>query len=595
MIGNMKKTTTSKKWRAADPVKWCEKNIQLDYGAFDRNNHPLMSEPMRAGARMRGGIVGLIGSVQHIKTLCAQLLQLYTAQTSRTRQAHYDLTLATLKEFSADKWTPLLNNTSSVKRLVPDDRNAQTTYYASFPTGFIRLLSAGILAHRNSKTIEFVTCDESWAYDAGWLGQIKDRLTSYPWSWRMFLPSSGQTANSDLDELWKASTQKVWHVPCDCCGEMIPYIWTPEKQKDERLPGGMKFTSGDAAFHENGELNLDAIRDGIYYECQKCEGKMPWNSADVHRRNLGGRYVQMNPHGDPKLDFYNYNAIAHFPWPDLVVEWHKAVVRKNRGDLEAIENFVRKRLAEPWDKAKYISVEDDIESAGDYELGQHWPLQDHIFCTIDVQKDHYYYVIRAWNKSAESRLIAAGKALADTSIVDLCEEWGVLQDGMQGSQVFVDGNYNTAEVQRIAAKNGWIVLRGQNCKPIRFDDGTYKIYGKVQHIDTWQGTDIENGAVKYVAQFPYSENETRLRFASLRGLTEPRRLWTHASDVGDNYLRQLNSWKQIAKENPKDGSLYYDFIRTYRHDHIYDCEKMQIVCAAMAGLIGMDVRADEES
>ena len=166
-----KKTTTSKKIRASDPVKWCENNIQLDYGAFDRNNHPLMTEPMRAGARMRGGIVGLIGSVQHIKTLCAQLLQLYTAQTSRTRQAHYDLTLATLKEFSADKWTPLLNNTPSVKRLVPDDRNAQTTYYASFPTGFIRLLSAGILAHRNSKTIEFVTCDESWAYDAGWLGQ----------------------------------------------------------------------------------------------------------------------------------------------------------------------------------------------------------------------------------------------------------------------------------------------------------------------------------------------------------------------------------------------------------------------------------------
>ena len=279
---------------------------------------------------------------------------------------------------------------------------------------------------------------------------------------------------------------------------------------------------------------------------------MPWNAADQHRRNLGGEYVQMNPNGDAKIEFFNYNAIAHFPWPDLVVEWHKAVVRKNRGDLEAIENFVRKRLAEPWDKAKYISVEADVESEGDYVLGQPWALQEHIFCTIDVQKDHYYYVIRAWAGNAESRLIAAGKALADTTIVDLCEEHGVMQDGMEGSQVFVDGNYNTAEVQRIAAKNGWIVLRGQNCKPIRFDDGTYKIYGKVQLIDTWQGTDIQTGAVKYVAQFPYSENETRLRFASLRGLTEPARLWTHAKDVGDNYRNQLNSWKQI-REGESEG------------------------------------------
>ena len=245
--------------QAADPVEWCEANIQLDYGAFDRDNHPLMTElPLRA-ARTRGGVVGLLGSVQHIKTLCAQLLQLYTAQVAPGRQAHYDLTLQTLKEFSDDKWTPILNNTPAVKRLIPDQRHAQTTYYTQFPFGFIRLLSAGILAHRNSKTIEFVTCDESWAYDPGWLGQIKDRLTSYPWSWRMFLPSSGQTANSDLDELWKASTQKVWHVPCDCCGELIPYVWSPERKKDEHVSGGMKFTSGEAAFHADGELNLEAI------------------------------------------------------------------------------------------------------------------------------------------------------------------------------------------------------------------------------------------------------------------------------------------------------------------------------------------------
>ena len=34
---------------ASDPVDWCEKNIQLDYGSFDRDNHPLMTEPLPAG------------------------------------------------------------------------------------------------------------------------------------------------------------------------------------------------------------------------------------------------------------------------------------------------------------------------------------------------------------------------------------------------------------------------------------------------------------------------------------------------------------------------------------------------------------------
>ena len=70
-----------------DPVDWCERNIQLDYGKFDAAKHPLMSEPLRSAANMRAGMTGLIGSVQHVKTLCAQLLQLYTAQTTPSRQA----------------------------------------------------------------------------------------------------------------------------------------------------------------------------------------------------------------------------------------------------------------------------------------------------------------------------------------------------------------------------------------------------------------------------------------------------------------------------------------------------------------------------
>lgn len=319
---------------------------------------------------------------------------------------------------------------------------------------------------------------------------------------------------------------------------------------------------------------------------------MPWNPADVNRRNLAGRYVSMNPDGDPKVDFYHYNAIAHHNWPDLAVMWHQAIAAKNRGSLDDLENFVRKRLCQPWDETKYIAVADDVESAGDYELQQAWPAADYYFCTIDVQKDHYYYVIRAWSRNAESRLIEGGKALSDAHIVDRCNEWGIAQGGLDpqggGCQVFVDGNYNTTEVQRICAKNGWFVLRGNNCKPFRHQDGTFKMYGEMQLIDTWQGTDSGEGAVKYCGQFQYSENEARLRFATLRGMTEPRQLWTHARDVGDNYINQLNSWKQVAKEDPRTGRAYYDFKRTYRNDHIYDCEKMQMVCAAMASLIGLD-------
>ena len=56
-----------------DPIDWIESCVQLDYGYFKRQHHPLIVEPLRMAATERGVIVGLIGSVQHIKTLTAQL------------------------------------------------------------------------------------------------------------------------------------------------------------------------------------------------------------------------------------------------------------------------------------------------------------------------------------------------------------------------------------------------------------------------------------------------------------------------------------------------------------------------------------------
>ena len=79
-------------WEDADPIEWLEASVQLDYGYFRREHHPLIVEPLRMAAQKRGGYVGLIGSVQHIKTLAAQLVQLYGLHSSPCNAAHYDLT-----------------------------------------------------------------------------------------------------------------------------------------------------------------------------------------------------------------------------------------------------------------------------------------------------------------------------------------------------------------------------------------------------------------------------------------------------------------------------------------------------------------------
>ena len=582
--------------RRRDPIAWLERNVQLDYGYFKRENHPLIVEPLRMAAKKRGGYVGLIGSVQHIKTLTAQLVHLYGLHTSPCNASHYDLTAEALKEFSDDKFVPLIDNTDTITQLIPDQPYRKTKFYTGTPYGFIRLLSAGILANRNSKTLERITADESWAYkdDEGWLEQIHDRQSSFPWQWQMFLPSSGQTASSQLDELWKKSTQHTWHVKCDCCGEFIPYIWKLPAVNGKVPPGGMRYASSEEITDNDGLIDWVKLRDSVYYQCQLCEGRMEWNPADQHRRNLGGKYIQMNDSADPDIIFYNYNAMVHVPWPELATKWKEATIARSRGDLSKLENFVRKQLAEAWNESDYISDEVREDARGGYFLGETWETGEDeplLFLTCDVQKDHYYVVVRAWaiiKGELHSRLIEREKVVSVGQIRDLADKWKLVQNGIRGSRVFMDGNYNTGQVQRIAGENGWMVFRGDKAADFRHKDGLRRIYSDVQYIDIGEGT--SSARSRYVGQIRFSKNAALNRLSLLRSIKsmDNEHLWTYADDAGSVYERQINAWHKISKTAP-DGRRYYDFInRDSNADHYSDCEQQQIVCAAMAGLVGID-------
>ncbi len=589
-----------------DPISWLENNVQLDYGYFKRSNHPLIVEPLRMAVKKRGGYVGLIGSVQHIKTLTAQLIQLYGLKSSPCNSAHYDLTADALKEFSDDKFVPLIDNTETITQLIPDQPYRRTKFYTSTPYGYIRLLSAGIMANRNSKTLERITADESWSYkdDEGWLEQIHDRQSSFPWSWQMFLPSSGQTAGSQLDQLWRKSTQRTWHVKCDCCGEEIPYIWKLPAVNGKVPPGGIRYASSEEVINSDGLIDWVKLRESVYYQCQICEGRIEWSVSSQDRRNSNGRYISMNKNADPDIEFYHYNALVHVPWTELVTKWKEATIARSRGDLSKLENFVRKQLAQPWNESEYITDEVQESAKGGYILGEKWEIDGNqepmMFATVDVQKDHYYVVIRAWavvNGVLQSRLIEREKVVSVGQIRDLADKWELKQNGLRGSRVFLDGNYNTVQVQRIAGENGWMVFRGDKAVDFRHSDGLRRIYSDIQYLDTGEGTENAKGGSRYVGQVRFSKNSALSRLSLIRSIrnVDDELVWTYANNAGSIYERQINAWHRISKTAP-DGRKYYDFInRDSNDDHYGDCEQQQVVCACMAGLMGVDHNEPEDA
>ncbi len=307
----------------------------------------------------------------------------------------------------------------------------------------------------------------------------------------------------------------------------------------------------------------------------------------------------MNSNPDPQCIFYHYNALAHAPWPELVTKWKRSTIARSRGDLSGLEEFVRKQLAQPWNESNYVSAEKIEHARGDYVLGENWDpkgTEPIMFATVDVQKDHFYVIVRAWSiieGELHSRLIEREKVYSSGAIRDIADKYGLA--GATMSRVFLDGNYNSIQVQRLAAENYWIVFRGDKARDFRHSDGLRRIYAETDYIDVGEGT-IGAGR-KLVPQIRFSKHESMNRLSLIRGIKgrNDQPVWTYAKDAGAIYERQINAWQKISKTKPS-GEVYYDFInRDSQNDHFGDCEKMNIVCAAMAGLIGVDSEPQQKN
>ena len=109
-------------------------------------------------------------------------------------------------------------------------------------------------------------------------------------------------------------------------------------------------------------------------------------------------------------------------WKKLVLEWLKAIEEKKKGNIEPTKAFIMKRLAQVWNEEVDLKADwqilDDRKAA--YDPEDEWEEEFRRFLTVDMQKDHFWYVCRAWAKGGASRLIEFGKFRAFDEIDDLC-------------------------------------------------------------------------------------------------------------------------------------------------------------------------------
>ena len=116
-------------------------------------------------------------------------------------------------------------------------------------------------------------------------------------------------------------------------------------------------------------------------------------------------------------------------WGQLAELYLRAKVAARKGDYTQLQQFYQKRLALPWNE---FHEDFHIETIpGDYLMGEYWENEGNIggvplrFLSVDVQRECFYAVVRAWGLDGSSRLMHCEKLHSWDDISTLAERFGV--------------------------------------------------------------------------------------------------------------------------------------------------------------------------
>lgn len=144
-------------------------------------------------------------------------------------------TLDMAQAWSKDRLAPMLRDSPSLRNKVrnPQSRNSNNTLlHKSFDGGHITMAGANSPASLASRPIRIVLCDEVDRYpvSAGTEGDpvsLARKRTNTFWNRKIILTSTPTIKNaSRIEDEYKMSDQRYYHVPCPDCGEMQKLVWS---------------------------------------------------------------------------------------------------------------------------------------------------------------------------------------------------------------------------------------------------------------------------------------------------------------------------------------------------------------------------------
>ncbi|MFY1071725.1 MULTISPECIES: phage terminase large subunit family protein [Pseudomonas] len=417
-----------------------------------------------------------------------------------------------------------------------DARNTMDT--KEFEGGTLYATTAGSASNLAELAARFIYGDEidRWDVDVDEEGDpielAETRGSTFGRNAKFYFSSSPTIKGaSRIADLFEASDQRHYYVPCPTCGHMQVLEWE--------------------------SLLYSADFQTVHYKCSSPDCDVLIEEHHKGEMLTKGEW-RSHAQGDGETVGFHLNALyaplGWTSWADLAKQYEKAKRAQDRGDLEPMQVFYNTRLAKVWDSAVEQTKAEVLQARAlqeDYVLGTLTVGVLVLTCSVDVQANRLEVMVIGWGVGME-RWVVDFKVIpgdpADQRTWDLLDEvlkaryrhpcgvaLGILATGIDS------GGHHTHEVYQFCRVRRWrnvFALKGAS-KP-----GKPVIAQRPSLVDvTWKGQTERNGAELWMIGTDTAKDwiYNRYGFESGPGAVH------FAKDLPDEFFQQCVAERKIAR------------------------------------------------
>lgn len=445
-------------------------------------------------------------------------------------------------------------------KFIPDMSEIMELHFDNMVLNLVGANSAADLASKPMKYVWFDEVDKFPAIasnDADPRLLAKERLKAHPDHKIMEVSSPTYEEGNIWSDFMATDVRKEFYIPCPNCGKYISLsfkqiIWPEELENKKQL-----------------------VRDQAKYYCQECGGEI----KDYEKRELmrRGKWKATNvPEGRVRSIGYHLSSL-YSPW----LTWGDIAYAflSNKDVPSKLKGFINGWLAEPWKLMHDTQQTTDTSFARhEWKRGMIPPDTQRLCMSVDVQKTHFWYEIRAWNNRQQGRLIDFGQVIDWDELEDIIERREFRDTEGRGYYIdrcLIDSGFRTDDVYDFCSQHAEI------CMPCKGASKAMPIPYKINNVD--KKRDAIGGLPLITFDPDYWKDFTHSR--QIREATENGSMSVFA-DCPDEYIIQQKAEVKKIEQDLKTGRVTEKWVPVSEHiaNHLLDTCVMNAVAADYEGV-----------